>query len=737
MKYIYILNRIILLFLFSSFTYNILGQCANLTSYQPSGWDNKIVIAAVTGTTTSESHFYENQTLYIDFSVVNNGTCSTNQTFKINLFLDGVFKNTFTFSALANGYQTSQSDFQIAGTLSVGNHSIQIDIDSPSGIAETNESDNTVYRTFTVEQGACISTPVTTVFNGNRNFNTEHYLNTNFRVRDQCSAATIRIRDYNSTSSSINNAIEVTSPTNSWTTNNQVFAGSVMWATKSAYNYYSGVHSRASYNNGNGAVEGYINAVFSSTSGDYTDNASMSFTGGTMFVGLGSSRTLANSWCPLDIIAHEYTHAVTGSSASLAYQNESGALNESFSDIFGECVENYILGSNDWLFGANRTSGALRSLSNPKLKSQPDTYLGTYWYTGTGDNGGVHYNSGVQNYWFYLLSQGGSGTNDNSYPYSITGLGIAKARAIAYRTLAVILYNKPNTTYSDAKNGSIQSAEDIYGIGSVEANTVKNAWCAVGVGTCVCTLPLAVNVSGGGNFCNPTTISASGGSGGTIYFQGTNSNGTSMANASTNISVSSSGTYYFRAFNSCGWGPQGSVTVSMASVPGAVSVSGGGTVCGSTTISASGSGGTIYWQGTTSGGTSFATPSTSQTVSASGTYYFRANNPCGWGPEGSVTVTMGAAPAAVSVSGGGTFCNPTTISASGGSGGTIYWQGTNSGGTSFTTPATNQTVVHQVRIILEPIILVVGEYKEALQLPLILRLVLLLLGVEHFVTVLI
>jgi len=138
------------------------------------------------------------------------------------------------------------------------------------------------------------------------------------------------------------------------------------------------------------------------------------------------------------------------------------------------------------------------------------------------------------------------------------------------------------------------------------------------------------------------------------------------------------------------------VIATIHEVPGAVTVSGGGSQCsGSMTLTATGgTGGTIYWQGTTSNGTSTTTPSTSQTVSASGTYYFRAlaGSSC-WGPQGSATVTINPVPGDVTVSGGGTQCGGSmTLTATGGTGGTIYWQGTTSNGTSTTTPSTSQTV---------------------------------------------
>lgn len=129
-------------------------------------------------------------------------------------------------------------------------------------------------------------------------------------------------------------------------------------------------------------------------------------------------------------------------------------------------------------------------------------------------------------------------------------------------------------------------------------------------------------------------------------------------------------------------------------LPAAVSVAGAGTYCGGATLAASnGSSGTIYYQGTSSGGTSTAIPSASQTVSGSGTYYFRAQSSAGcWGAEGSAIVAINSLPSAVTASGAGTFCNAATISATNGGSGTIYFQGTTSGGTSTATPATSQIV---------------------------------------------
>jgi Zn-dependent metalloprotease len=679
-----------LMIVFSSF--NSQAQCVNFTQYQPAGWDGSIVVSAITGTNTSESTFYFNQTLYLDIAIVNYGSCNASQTVKANVFLDGVFKTTITYPILNANYYSSLQDFMISGSLGVGTHTIQVDIDSPNLISESNESDNTFTRTFTVQNGSCVSASVNTIFNGNRSINTEHFPVTQFRLRDQCQTSVIQVRDYNYNNT--NTVAEITSGNNSWTTDVQRFGGTVMWAAKTAHNYFNQVHDRSGWNGNNRFLDCFVNAVFWNGSSYYTNNASMDATG-QMLIGLGTSGTLESSNSTLDIVGHEFTHGVTFSSARLYYQNESGALNESFSDIFAESIENYTLGSNDWLIGQDRTSGASRSMSNPNASpgNDPDTYLGTNWITDPNvDYGGVHTNSGVQNYWFYLLTQGGSGTNDNGNAFNVTGIGISKARAIAFRTLTINLYNQPNANYAMARTASIQSAEELYGINSTEANAVKNAWCAVGIGTA----PTAVTVSGGGNVCNSTTVSASGGAGGVIYWQGTNSNGTSTATPATSMSITSSGTYYFRASNGCGWSTVGSVTVNIVSSPAAVSVSGSGTFCNATTITASGGvGGTIYFQGTIPNGAFFGSTSLSQVPTSSGTYYFRSYNAtCGWGSQGSAVVTIQNTPAVVTVSGGGTVCNSTTITASGGAGGTIYFQGSTSNGTSFGSTSLSQVATN-------------------------------------------
>ena len=133
--------------------------------------------------------------------------------------------------------------------------------------------------------------------------------------------------------------------------------------------------------------------------------------------------------------------------------------------------------SANWFIGEG--GARIRSMSNPNQYGQPDTYEGAGWYTGADDGGGVHTNSGVQNFWFYLLSEGGTGVNDKGYSYSVAGLGIEKASQITYRSLSTYLV--PTTEYADARLGSMYAAEDLYGNNSPELQSVIEAWNAVGV----------------------------------------------------------------------------------------------------------------------------------------------------------------------------------------------------------------------------------------------------------------
>jgi Zn-dependent metalloprotease len=256
----------------------------------------------------------------------------------------------------------------------------------------------------------------------------------------------------------------------------------VHFAMEKTYDFYLNQLGRNSFDNAGGLIKNYVHKDIG------WDNAN--WNGTAMSYGDGDG-VLLSPLVSIDVVGHEFSHAVVQHTAALVYQGESGALNESFADIFGTAIEFYGATSPNWTMGENIVLVSpyyMRSMSNPnsapvQFGQQPDTYSGTYWAntSSTQDNGGVHTNSGVQNFWFYLLSQGGSGTNDISNSFTVTGIGITQATQIAYRNLQYYLTSSSN--YTSSFYGSLQASQDLYGATSSQYNSVRAAWYAVGLGT--------------------------------------------------------------------------------------------------------------------------------------------------------------------------------------------------------------------------------------------------------------
>lgn len=256
------------------------------------------------------------------------------------------------------------------------------------------------------------------------------------------------------------------------------------WGAEKTFDYFLSTHGRNSYNNSGAAIKSYVH---------YDNLYNNAFWNGSVMTYGDGSGTVFDALSSLDVAAHEIGHAVCSSTANLAYQKESGAMNEGFSDIWGACVEYFAAPAKaTWLIGEDieRRAGrsALRSMSNPNSLGQPDTYGGTQWInpecgtpTSTNDYCGVHRNSGVLNYWFYLLAIGGSGTNDIANVFNVTGITIDKAAKIAYRLESV--YLSANSNFANARTFGIQSAIDLYGANTPEVIATTNAFFAVGIGT--------------------------------------------------------------------------------------------------------------------------------------------------------------------------------------------------------------------------------------------------------------
>ncbi|HOU98418.1 MAG TPA: M4 family metallopeptidase [Bacteroidales bacterium] len=312
-----------------------------------------------------------------------------------------------------------------------------------------------------------------TRYSGTQTITTDSY-NGSFRLRESSRGNGIATYNMQMTGD-YGNAVDFTDDDNYWNNVNSSqdeVATDAHWATEKYYDYLLSTFGRNSIDNNGFALYNYVHADL--TVLGLSNNVNAFWDGQRMTFGDGNS-----TYSPLttvDITCHEITHGLTELTANLVYADESGAMNEGFSDIFGTVVEFYAKPSTaNWTIGED-IGTAFRSMANPNQYNDPDTYHGMYWDF----NNEVHQNSTVLSHWFYLLSVGGSGTNDIGNSYTVNGIGIENAARIAYRTL--VYYLQPNATYSDARFYTIVAASDLFGACSAEVEAVTNAMYAVGIG---------------------------------------------------------------------------------------------------------------------------------------------------------------------------------------------------------------------------------------------------------------
>lgn len=272
----------------------------------------------------------------------------------------------------------------------------------------------------------------------------------------------------------------------------------VHWGMQKTLDFYRQILNRNGHDNRGGPVYQFYNPAPDTVMFLTMPSNAFAYSGtipNIMVYGEGmltyGSTTSMGPVVALDVMAHEFTHLVTANNGNggLLYEDESGALNESFSDIMAMAVVDYVKDSCDWEIGADIMINVpnMRSMSDPNTSGfvpQPKYYKGNYWatlgdYSKTGDNGGVHTNSGIQNYWFYLLAHGGSGTNEAGKSFSVTGIGIEDAVKIAYYNL--LYYLSPSASFVDSRWGTVQACAELFGASSSQMQTVVDAWDAVGV----------------------------------------------------------------------------------------------------------------------------------------------------------------------------------------------------------------------------------------------------------------
>lgn len=291
---------------------------------------------------------------------------------------------------------------------------------------------------------------------------------------------------------------------NNWTSeehspNKDDGALDVHWSFSQTYDFFKAEYDRDGFDGANSSVTAFVHPtiLFTPNNASWTSLNSIdpSYTGGFMFIGDGDydPETGTGSYdilAALDVIAHEFGHGVDSAAGNLEYEKESGALDEGFADVWGSTIEaDRAPEKQKWLIGEDFVMiepDGIRSFIEPNMFNQPDTYKGDFWVdtvdctpSSDNDNCGVHTNSGVLNHWYYLVSDGGSGTNDNDYEYAVTGMTIEKAADLVYSVETN--YVQSDSGFADVADFTMQEAGVLYGEGSAEVQTVKDAWCAVGV----------------------------------------------------------------------------------------------------------------------------------------------------------------------------------------------------------------------------------------------------------------
>jgi bacillolysin len=239
------------------------------------------------------------------------------------------------------------------------------------------------------------------------------------------------------------------------------------------FKYYKERHARNAINGVGGAL------VSTAHFGNAYDNASWDPQRQLMIYGDGGDvfRPLSVG---LDVVAHEFTHGVTGATSNLEYRSQSGALNEAVSDIFAAFIEHAAKPDvvNNWKIGevVVKQGGALRDMANPGAVSfQQPANMSQYVNT-LQDNGGVHINSGIINNAAFLMTVGG--TNPASKTEVRFGIGWDKSEKLWYR--ANTTYFQRTTNFAQAAQGLLQAAKDLE-LTPAETNIVDCAFKATGI----------------------------------------------------------------------------------------------------------------------------------------------------------------------------------------------------------------------------------------------------------------
>lgn len=349
-------------------------------------------------------------------------------------------------------------------------------------------------------QQDCMATNPSLNYYGNQTIFTEKFLNglvdCTHRLKDVCTGTYLYVKKEGH--SSFPGEKDFRSNSNTWASNSgnppdQVGA-TTLWSLEKSHDFFRLWLQQISFNNQNAQIKAVVGR---------TNSSSYYKTGWHLvndYMTVGRFNSTLTYECSLDIIGHELSHGVGDKicsmnlDGSIDKNSEEGAISEGYGDIFGQGVEHFVnftssvSGSiDDFYHGSNMgafVARKQRNLANPNLTGNPDTYLGLNWVASWDGNFNnpdfAHTNSTVLSHWFFLLANGGNGTNDNSDDFCVIPIGQYNSLRIAHRSLSFLVGT--SKTFNDARNATIQAAISLFGNNSHELAQVFSAWQAVGVG---------------------------------------------------------------------------------------------------------------------------------------------------------------------------------------------------------------------------------------------------------------
>ncbi len=233
--------------------------------------------------------------------------------------------------------------------------------------------------------------------------------------------------------------------------------------TGRAYTFFRNTFGRDSYDNDGEQVEWNIHVQYRDGNNAIVSNASYS-PGCDIF---GAS----NGMNSRDVVVHEFSHAVMRSEVGIPYQNQQGAIDESFADVFAAFEDG------NWTIGEGSALGVIRTMNNPPANSNPDRW--SNFVNTAGDNGGVHTNSGILNKAAFLITDGQNGFNT----HNVRGMGRPKAMRLYYNVLVNRL--RSNSDFFDVQRQMVAEAKGLRGVGYfsvADVCTTIEAFAAVELG---------------------------------------------------------------------------------------------------------------------------------------------------------------------------------------------------------------------------------------------------------------